>query len=130
VNCGRGLSPITWVIPLGADFAIVRRHSQSPSNGRLTLKIVRGLSIKRMELMRGLMQPTFDIFRGTTKADGIWLESVGGLSNSKDRMHQIAAENPGCYFVFASHDQSIRARTETTGKGGDAIGRAYSRRFE
>jgi hypothetical protein len=76
------------------------------------------------------MQPTFDIFRGTTKADGVWLESVEGLSNSKDRMHRIAVENPGCYFVFASHDQSIRARTETKDKDGDAGGPAYSRRFE
>jgi hypothetical protein len=73
------------------------------------------------------MQPTFDIFRGTTRADAIWLESVEGLSDSKDRMHKIAAEKPGCYFVFASHDQSIRARTETKDKGGDTIGPAYSR---
>ena len=73
------------------------------------------------------MQPTFDIFRGTTKADGIWLESVEGLSLSKDRMHKIAAENPGCYFVFASHDQSIRARTETKGERGNTVGPAYSR---
>ena len=76
---------------------------------------------------RGLMQPTFDIFRGTTKADGIWLESVEGLSNSEDRMHTIAAETPGCYFVFANHDQSIRARTETKGKRADTVGPAYSR---
>jgi hypothetical protein len=56
------------------------------------------------------MQLTFDIFRGTTEADGIWLGSVEGLSDSKDRMHKIAAVRPGCYFVFASLDQSIRAR--------------------
>jgi hypothetical protein len=73
------------------------------------------------------MNVVFDIFRGTTKADGIWLESVEGLSHSTERMHKIAAERPGQYFVFASHDQSIRARTETKGKGGDTIGSSYSR---
>jgi hypothetical protein len=73
------------------------------------------------------MNVVFDIFRGTTRANGIWLESVEGLSNSKDRMHKIAAQKPGCYFVFASHDQSIRARTETKGSGGGTVGSAYSR---
>jgi hypothetical protein len=74
------------------------------------------------------MQLIFDIFRGTTKADGIWLESVEGLSRSTERMHKIAEERPGPYFVFANHDQSIRARTETKGKGGgDTVGSSYSR---
>jgi hypothetical protein len=73
------------------------------------------------------MNVVFDIFRGTTKADGIWLESVEGLYHATERVHRIAAERPGHYFVFASHDQSIQARTETKVNGCDTVGSVYSR---
>ena len=54
----------------------------------------------------GLSLPTFDIFRGHYQdKDATWIDAVKGLGNVRDRMRQIANENPGAYFVFSCHDR-------------------------
>jgi len=54
--------------------------------------------------------PKFDIFLGPPGKDAVWLESIRGLSNAKDRMLQISAEKPGSYFVFFRTTGSIVAQ--------------------
>lgn len=51
-------------------------------------------------------EPSFDIFKGFPDRDAIWIERVPGLAAARERMGQIAARDPGQYFVFspASHD--------------------------
>lgn len=58
-------------------------------------------------------EPTFDIFRGTTDKDAVWLEAVPGLARARWRMEQIARAKPGQYFVFGCSGQSILARIDT-----------------
>jgi hypothetical protein len=58
-------------------------------------------------------EPTFDIFKGTTDKDAIWLDAVCGLSSARQRMEKIAADSPGQYFVFDPHTHSILARIDT-----------------
>jgi hypothetical protein len=60
---------------------------------------------------------SFDIFSGESKADAIWLETVEGVSNARDRMEQIAAEKPGPYFVFCVRTSQIVAQTSTFKNG-------------
>jgi hypothetical protein len=60
-----------------------------------------------------MKEPSFDIFTGTSDKDAIWLEAVEGLSNARARMHEIAAQIPGQYFIFSPGDHQILARTET-----------------
>jgi hypothetical protein len=52
--------------------------------------------------MPPLNQPadSFDIFSGHSDRDAVWLEAVEGLANAIQRMHEIAAERPGEYFIF------------------------------
>lgn len=60
-----------------------------------------------------MAEPTFDIFRGTSDKDAMWVDAVDGLSSARDRMDQIAADQPGQYFVFATRSRAILARTDT-----------------
>lgn len=55
----------------------------------------------------------FDIFAGAPDRDAMWVCTVRGLANAKERMDQIAVECPGRYFIFYSPDRSILAETET-----------------
>jgi hypothetical protein len=55
----------------------------------------------------------FDLFSGTLYDDAHWLECVEGLANARERMEQIAAENPGQYFLFSILDQAVLAQIET-----------------
>lgn len=63
-----------------------------------------------------MTEPTFDIFRGTNDKDAMWVDAVEGLSSARERMDQIAAAQPGQYFVFASRSRAILARTDTRKK--------------
>jgi hypothetical protein len=56
---------------------------------------------------------TFDIFSGAPDENGLWVEAIGGLSNARQRMKQIATEKPGKYFLFSGSSQSILTRIET-----------------
>jgi hypothetical protein len=59
----------------------------------------------------------FDIFRGSSYDDLQWLECIGGLDAAIDRMHQIASEQPGMYFVLNVKERMVVALTDT--KGGE-----------
>jgi hypothetical protein len=60
----------------------------------------------RQEFGSGL--PTFDVFRGHyQEADPVWIESVQGLGEARERMKQIATETLGAYFVFSVGDQLV-----------------------
>ena len=52
--------------------------------------------------MPPLTQPadSFDIFSGQPDLDAVWVASVTGIENARQRMHEIAAERPGEYFIF------------------------------
>jgi hypothetical protein len=63
-----------------------------------------------------LKEPIFDIFSGVPDKNAIWLEAVEGLSNARARMHEIAAQFPGQYFVFSAVSHSILAKTESFSK--------------
>jgi len=58
-------------------------------------------------------QGTFDIFSGAPEENGLWMEAVEGLSKAQQRMGQIAAQNPGKYFLFSSGSQSILAQIQS-----------------
>jgi hypothetical protein len=58
-------------------------------------------------------EPTFDIFRGVTHKDAVWVEAVAGLSKARERMEEIAAGSPGKYFVFGPSSHPILARIDT-----------------
>jgi hypothetical protein len=56
---------------------------------------------------------TFDIFSGAPEEHGLWVEAVEGLSKARQRMGQIAAQNPGKYFLFSGGSQSILAQIQS-----------------
>jgi hypothetical protein len=60
-----------------------------------------------------MAEPTFDIFRGTTDKDAVWVEAVTGLSDARRRMEEIAAATPGRYFVFGLESNAVLARIDT-----------------
>jgi hypothetical protein len=60
-----------------------------------------------------MKEPTFDVFTGTSHKNGIWLDSVEGLSNARARMHDLAAQIPGQYFVCSIGGDAILAEVET-----------------
>ena len=55
----------------------------------------------------------FDIFTGTSRQNAIWLDAVEGLSNARARMHDLAAQIPGQYFVCLIGSDEILAGVET-----------------
>jgi hypothetical protein len=59
---------------------------------------------------------TFDIFSGVPEEHGVFVEAVEGLSNAQRRMGQIAAQEPGKYYLFSGSSQSIFARMQTYAK--------------
>jgi hypothetical protein len=50
---------------------------------------------------------TFEVFSGVPDRDAVWLESVEGFSNARERMEQIAEQKPGQYFVFSPQHDAI-----------------------
>ena len=60
-----------------------------------------------------MKQSSFDIFTGTSNNNVIWLDTVEGLSNARARMHEIAAQIPGQYFVCSIGSHEILAQIET-----------------
>ena len=60
-----------------------------------------------------MKEPTFDIFSGTPNEDEEWVEAIAGLSNARERMGEIAARNPGKYFLFSIGRQSVLAQVHT-----------------
>jgi DNA-binding NarL/FixJ family response regulator len=70
---------------------------------------------------RTLKVPVFDIFFGVPDKNAVWIETAAGLSNARERMEAIAAQEPGQYFVFSRRDHTILAKTETRKKIGAAL---------
>jgi hypothetical protein len=56
---------------------------------------------------------TYDIFSGQLNNAAIWLESVEGLGNAYQRMTELAAMSPGCYFIFCTHTHTVRGSINT-----------------
>lgn len=59
------------------------------------------------------MEPTFDIFKGSTAKDAMWVEAVQGFSSARERMENLARSKPGEYFVYAATSRAILARIDT-----------------
>jgi hypothetical protein len=59
-------------------------------------------------------EPVFDIFSGVLDKDAVWVESVRGLANARERMERIAVEKPGPYFVFYTRDHSVLHLIDTS----------------
>ena len=56
---------------------------------------------------------TLDIFSGELEAAAVWLEAVQGLTAARERMRQIASNNPGKYFILSVADRSVLERIDT-----------------
>ena len=55
----------------------------------------------------------YDIFRGASTKDAMWVEAVAGLTSARRRMEEIARKSPAQYFVFDHESHAIIARTDT-----------------
>jgi hypothetical protein len=44
----------------------------------------------------------------------MWIETVEGLDNARQRMESLAAHFPGKYFVYCQHNRAVLAETDTT----------------
>ena len=52
--------------------------------------------------------PAFDIFSGRFGEEGVvWLGAIERLDDARARMLNLAAKQPGAYFVFNSDSQLI-----------------------
>ena len=59
--------------------------------------------------------PPFDIFSGRFGEKGVlWLGTVARLDDARARMLNLAAKQPGAYFVFNSDSQLIVAAVDTS----------------
>ena len=57
---------------------------------------------------------TFDIFGSSgNKNDALWLECIEGLDAATERMYEIAAHQPGIYFLLNLWEHSVVAKTDT-----------------
>jgi hypothetical protein len=61
-------------------------------------------------------EPKFDIFSGEIHKDAVWLETVTGFDQARMRMEQIAALQPGRYFIYCSVTNSVVAHVERRAK--------------
>lgn len=68
-------------------------------------------------------EPRFDIFFGPVDRFAVWVESVCGLANARERMEALAAAKPGVYFLFSSRDHSILALVDSTPAAGSDAGK-------
>ena len=69
--------------------------------------------------------PRFEIFFGQfPEKDATWIESVEGLGQAADRMHELAKEKPGPYFVFHMVSHQILAVVDTTPRAKPKAGTA------
>jgi hypothetical protein len=69
--------------------------------------------------------PKFDVFSGRDQNDGLWLEVAGELEVACSRMYELAAKQPGPYFVYSKEAREIVARVDTSkpqGKKGQSAG--------
>ena len=61
------------------------------------------------------MFPIFVIFSGHFKQnDVMWIEAREGLPEAYEKMLQLAADNPGSYFIFGTGAQTCVASVDTS----------------
>jgi hypothetical protein len=60
-----------------------------------------------------MREPCFDIFRGASDKDAVWVEAVEGFSNARERMEEIATAQPDQYFVFSALSHTVLVRIDT-----------------
>jgi 2-methylisocitrate lyase-like PEP mutase family enzyme len=58
--------------------------------------------------------PQYDVFAGHSLKEALWIEAVGDLETSVERMKAIASEQPGAYFVFCVRTHAVVASVDTT----------------
>ena len=59
--------------------------------------------------------PKYPIFSGRfPDTDVLWLESVVGLAAARERMQNLAAQEPGPYFVFSTSIHAVVATIDST----------------
>jgi hypothetical protein len=58
--------------------------------------------------------PRFEIFKGSSDKQAIWVESLEELTAANERMKELADENPGAYFVFDVRARQILNSVDTT----------------
>ncbi|HTZ48566.1 MAG TPA: hypothetical protein VMH20_13295 [Verrucomicrobiae bacterium] len=56
---------------------------------------------------------TYDIFSGQMNNAALWVEAVEGLGNAYQRMTELAANSPGCYFIFCTRTHTVRGSINT-----------------
>ena len=61
----------------------------------------------------GMGRDVFDIFAGTSERNAVWREDATTLKRARERMQQIAAAQPGDYFIYHTESQTIVERTST-----------------
>jgi hypothetical protein len=64
------------------------------------------------QIWKLLKGPRLVIFRDLVENGVVWVESAQGLERAKQRMEQIATEQPGKYFVFDLQTAAILAKME------------------
>jgi CheY-like chemotaxis protein len=63
--------------------------------------------------------PMFEVFSGHFASGfAVWIETVEGLGNAADLMKNLAAENPGPYFVFSTEKRMVMAAIDTSRRSG------------
>ena len=56
-------------------------------------------------------EDTFDVFSGhSDKGDAVWIDSVVGFEEAKQRMQVLFAKKPGDYFIFHTCTSMVVAR--------------------
>jgi len=55
----------------------------------------------------------FNIFRGTSKNDALWVDAVGGFEQAVQRMFELSITEPGPYFIFDLDKRSIVSRVHS-----------------
>jgi len=57
---------------------------------------------------------TFGIFKGLHDRNAKWVDDVDGQARAEHRMNEIAARDPGPYFVFSAYTHTVVAVTDTS----------------
>jgi hypothetical protein len=57
---------------------------------------------------------TFGIFKGLHDRHAKWVDAVEGQVKAERRMNEMAAKDPGQYFVFSAYTHTVIAVTDTS----------------
>ncbi len=65
------------------------------------------------ERQRAQGPDTLDLFAGVPGQNATWMERVTGMEQARRRIHELAAETPGEYFVFEPHSHAVPIRIDS-----------------